>query len=112
MEISMDSSFEDNKIEYAYYLLKNGKYINTNDIKSAFEIVEGYYPEDDDERFTVFLRKLMVSTIHKRVETDDSTVMKMVMRGQKIKAIRLFSEIHDCSLAKAKEHVKELSYYV
>lgn len=107
MEISMDSSLEDNKIEYAYYLLKNGKYINTNDIKAAFEIVEGYRPEDDDERFAVFLRKLMVSTIDRRVNADDCTVRGMVIRGQKIKAIQLFREIHHCSLAKASECVTD-----
>lgn len=108
MEISMGSSLENNKSEYNYYLLKNGKFINTNDIKAAFEIVEGYHPEDDDERFAVFLRKLMVSTIDRQVNADDCTVRAMAMRGQKIKAIQLFREIHHCSLMKATECVDDI----
>lgn len=91
----------------SYYLLKDGRYINKDDIRCAFEIVEGYRPENDDERFAVFLRKLMVSTIDRRVNADDCTVRGMVIRGQKVKAIQLFREIHHCSFAKASEYVTD-----
>ena len=92
---------------YKYYRLNNGKIISTIDLYNAFEIETGRYVCEDEEMFNRWKNRL-ISVSMEEIMPNDSFVKYFVSIGECVKAVKLYKEIHNCTLRESLDFVNSL----
>ena len=90
-----------------YYKLANGNWVDRYDIETAFYISTGAKYIADSKKFICWLFPLLGESILAVKKGDDpELITELLKSGQKIRAIKVYRDLHDCTLAEAREAVK------
>ena len=87
------------------YKLFDGSIVDDYDMKKAFYILFGRHPEDVPGSYIRFINGCFRTSIAKYYKP---TVERLIRDGFKLRAIKLYRDEHDCSLAKAKEAIEKM----
>ena len=90
-----------------YYKLANGNWVDRHDIETAFYISTGAKYIADSKKFICWLFPLLGESILAVKRGDDPELIEELLKSrQKIRAIKVYKDLHDCTLAEAREAVK------
>ena len=90
-----------------YYKLANGNWVDRYDIETAFYISTGAKYTADSKEFVRWLFPLLGESILAVKKGDDPKLIEELLKSrQKIKAIKVYKDLHNCTLAEAKEAVE------
>lgn len=89
-----------------YYKLANGNWVDRYDIETAFYISTGAKCTTDSKEFVRWLFPLLGESILAVKRGDDPELITELLKSrQKIRAIKVYRGLHDCTLAEAREAV-------
>ena len=90
-----------------YYKLANENWVDRYDIETAFYISTGAKYTTDSKKFICGLFPLLGESILAVKKGDDPELITELLKSrQKIKAIKVYKDLHDCTLAEAREAVE------
>ena len=92
-----------------YYKLANGNWVDRYDIETAFYISTGAKYTTDSKEFVRWLFSLLSESILAVKKGDDpELIAELLKSGQKVRAIKVYKDLHDCTLAEAKEAIERM----
>ena len=93
-----------------YYKLANGNWVDRYDIETAFYISTGAKYSADSKKFICWLFPLLGESILAVKKGDDpALIAELLKSGQKVRAIKVYKDLHDCTLAEAREAIKRMA---
>ena len=92
-----------------YYKLAKGNWVDRYDIETAFYISTGAKYTTDSKEFASWLFPLLGESILAVKKVDDPELIEELLKSrQKIRAIKVYKDIHNCTLAEAKEAIERM----
>ena len=88
-----------------YYQLRNGKIVDQYDVYKAYEIATGNAFDYFSADFSKWLYSMLGESIVKAMKETEVDLMQFIKGNNIIAAVRLYREIHGCSLREAKDAV-------
>ena len=96
-------------MEQLYYKMTNGNWISRYDVEMAFYISSGAKYTVNGEEFIRWLFPLLGESILAVKKADDpELITELLKSGQKVRAIKVYKDLHDCTLAEAKEAIERM----
>ena len=93
-----------------YYKLANGNWVDRYDIETAFYISTGAKYSVDSKKFICWLFPLLGESILAVKKGDDPELIAELLKSrQKIKAMKVYKDLHDRTLAEAREAIERLT---
>ena len=93
-----------------YYKLANGNWVDRYDIETAFYISTGAKCTTDSKKFVCWLFLLLGASIFAVKKGDDpELIAELLKSGQKVRAIKVYKDLHDCTLGEAREAIERLT---
>ena len=93
-----------------YYKLANGNWVDRYDIETAFYISTGAKYTADSKKFICWLFPLLGESILAVKRGDDPKLISELLKsGQKVKAMKVYKDLHNCTLAEAKEVIERMA---
>ena len=90
-----------------YYKLANGDWVDRYDIETAFCISTGAKYTADSKKFICWLFPLLGESILAVKKGDDPELITELLKSkQKIRAIKVYKDLHDCTLTDAREAIE------
>ena len=90
-----------------YYKLANGNWVDRYDIETAFDISTGAKYPTDSKEFVRWLFPLLGESILAVKKADDPGLITELLKSrQKVRAIKVYKDLHNCTLAEAKEAIE------
>ena len=90
-----------------YYKLANGNWVDRYDIETAFYISTGAKYIADSKKFICWLFPLLGESILAVKKGDDpELITELLKSGQKVRSMKVYRDLHDCTLAEAKEAIE------
>ena len=90
-----------------YYKLANGNWLDRYDIETACYISTGAKYTTDSKKFVCWLFPLLGESIRAVKKGDDpELITELLKSGQKVRAIKVYKDLHDCTLAEAREAIE------
>ena len=90
-----------------YYKLANGNWVDRYDIETAFYISTGAKYIADSKKFICWLFPLLGESILAVKKGDDpELITELLKSGQKVRSMKVYRDLHDCTLAEAREAVE------
>lgn len=87
-----------------YYKNKHGIYYSPDSIRTAFYIYSGHIWYENMRKFINFLNKIWGKNI---IAVCHPTYEELIKNKQKVLAIKMYRDIHHCSLIEAKDYIYE-----
>ena len=92
-----------------YYKLANGEWIPDYSVEKAFLICEGKPRYGNESEFLDWLAsKLNTTILEVKSSTDPELFNELLTRENKIMAMQVYKDKHDCTLAEARDVVELL----
>lgn len=92
-----------------YYKLANGFWVDRDDIKQAFYISTGRKYSTDSKEFVRWLFPLLGKSIVSVKRSDDPELITELLNcGQKVFAMKVYKDIHDCTLKEARDAIERM----
>lgn len=92
-----------------YYKLANGNWVDRYDIEMAFYISTGAKYATDGKKFVRWLFPLLGESIIAVKKADDPKLIEELLKSrQKIMAMKVYKDIHDCTLKEAREAIERM----
>lgn len=89
-----------------YYKLANGNWVSRYDIEMAFYISTGAKYTTDGKEFVRWLFPLLGESILAVEKADNPELITELLKSrQKIMAMRVYRDLHDCTLTEAREAI-------
>ena len=92
-----------------YYKLANGNWVDRYDIERAFYISTGAKYTTDSKEFVRWLFSLLGESVLavKRVD-DPKLVAELLKSRQKVMAMKVYKDIHNCTLKEARDTIERM----
>lgn len=92
-----------------YYKLANGNWVSRYDIEMAFYISTGAKYTTGGKEFIRWLFPLLGESILAVKKADDSEFIAELLKSrQKIMAMKVYKDLHDCTLKEAREAIERM----
>ena len=92
-----------------YYKLANGNWVDRYDIEMAFYISTGAKYATDGKKFVYWLFPLLGESILAVKKADDpELIAELSKSGQKIRAMKVYKDLHNCTLTEAREAIERM----
>lgn len=92
-----------------YYKLANGNWVDRYDIETAFYISTGAKYTTGGKEFVRWLFPLLGKSILAVKKADDPELIAELLKSrQKIRAMKVYKDIHNCTLAEARETIERM----
>lgn len=92
-----------------YYKLANGNWVDRYEIEMAFYISTGAKYAIDGKKFVCWLFPLLGKSILAVKKADNPELIAELLKSrQKIKAMKVYKDIHNCTLAEARETIERM----
>ena len=92
-----------------YYKLANGNWVDRYDIEMAFYISTGAKYTTDSKEFVRWLFPLLgESIISVKNENAPELITEFLKSRQKIRAMKVYKNIHDCTWAEARDAIERM----
>ena len=93
-----------------YYKLANGNWVDRYDIETAFYISTGAKYTANSKEFVRWLFPLLGESILAVKKGDDPELITELLKSrQKIRSIKVYKDLHDCTLAEAREAIERMA---
>ena len=89
------------------YKLKSGRYVRTEDMLKAYEIVFGEPASIDSPKYLDWLWKRLHFSIAEYYSESEVNIIELA-KENKIMAVVVYRSIHDCGIADAKAAVEKM----
>ena len=89
-----------------YYLLVTGRIVTERDLRTAYEICTGSVPGIHPGHYEEWIHS--VHGIIRSIPKNEISVKQLLRGNCKVEAIKLYRDIHNCSLREAKEAVDKM----
>lgn len=92
-----------------YYKLANGNWVDRYDIERAFYISTGAKYTTDSKKFVRWLFSLLGESVLAVKRADDpKLVAELLKSGQKVMAMKVYKDIHNCTLKEARDTIERM----
>ena len=92
-----------------YYKLANGNWVDRYDIERAFYISTGAKYTTDSKEFVRWLFSLLGESVLAVKRADDPKfVAELLKSGQKVMAMKVYKDIHNCTLKEARDTIERM----
>ena len=92
-----------------YYKLANGNWVDRYDIETAFYINTRAQYADDSKKFVRWLFPVLGESIIAVKKADDPELITELLKSrQKVSAMKVYRDIHDCTLTEAREAIERM----
>ena len=92
-----------------YYKLANGNWVDRYDIERAFYISTGAKYTTDSKEFVRWLFSLLGESVLAVKRADDpKLVAELLKSGQKVMAMKVYKDIHNCTLKEARDTIERM----
>lgn len=88
-----------------YYTLRNGKIVSEYDVQKAFEICTGETFHYDSKAYSNWLYSMLGKSITRAMNEKEIDIIQFIKGENILGAIRLYREIHNCTLREAKDAI-------
>lgn len=90
-----------------YYKLANGNWVDRYDIERAFYISTGAKYTTDSKEFVRWLFPLLGESVLAVKRADDPKLFAELLKsGQKVMAMKVYKDIHNCTLKEARDTIE------
>lgn len=92
-----------------YYKLANGNWVDRYDIERAFYISTGAKYTTDSKEFVRWLFPLLGESVLAVKRADDPKLFAELLKsGQKIMAMKVYKDIHNCTLKESRDTIERM----
>ena len=92
-----------------YYKLANGNWVDRYDIERAFYISTGAKYTTDSKEFVRWLFSLLGESVLAVKRADDpKLVAELLKSGQKVMAMKVYKDTHNCTLKEARDTIERM----
>ena len=92
-----------------YYKLANGNWVDRYEIEMAFYISTGAKYTTDSKEFVRWLFSLLGESVLAVKKADDPKLIEELLKSrQKIRAMKVYKDIHNCTLAEARDAIERM----
>ena len=92
-----------------YYKLANGNWVDRYDIEGVFYISTGAKYTTDGKEFVRWLFPLLGKSILEVKKADDPELIAELLKSrQKIRAMKVYKDIHNCTLKEARDTIERM----
>ena len=92
-----------------YYKLANGNWVDRYDIERAFYISTGAKYTTGSKEFVRWLFSLLGESVLAVKRADDPKLFAELLKsGQKVMAMKVYKDIHNCTLKEARDTIERM----
>ena len=92
-----------------YYKLANGNWVDRYDIERAFYISTGAKYTTDSKEFVRWLFSLLGESVLAVKRADDPKLVAELLKSrQKVMAMKVYKDIHNCTLKEARDTIERM----
>lgn len=89
-----------------YYLLVTGRIVTEHDLRRAYEICNGCVPGVHPGHYEEWIHS--IHGIIRSIPRNEITIKQLLKGDCKIEAIKLYRDMHDCTLSEARDAINKM----